>query len=114
MIREFELQEPQPDGQSLRKHLEVAAESTGSAPARLVEHGELPLGYGHLWEWLKQLSRTRTIGLVANAISYTEIAAWAALTGNRPTPFEVAILVDMDAALIAHQAQQKTKAQPHG
>lgn len=77
-----------------------------------MEHGELPLGYGHLWEWFQQLSRTRSVAFAVGAISYTEIAAWAQLTGNHPTPFEVTILTDMDAALLAHQAKLKAKAQP--
>jgi hypothetical protein len=104
------LLEPQPDGQTLRRHLEIAAESTGAVPQRLREHGTLPLGYEHLWQWFGQLSRTRSVGLSVGPISYTEVAAWSDLTGNRPTPFEVELLMDMDVLLMASQAQARTKA----
>lgn len=79
-----------------------------------MEHGDLPLGYGHLWGWFLQLSRTRNIAFTVGAISYTEIAHWAQLTGHRLTPFEVTILTDMDTAFIAHQAQLKAQTKSHG
>lgn len=56
----------------------------------------------YIWAWFFDLCIARSSnGWAANPISYTEIAAWAALTMADPTPWEVSVLRRMDSAYLA-------------
>lgn len=56
----------------------------------------------YLLEWFGELSAARGSGAAGpNPISFAELAAWAALTGNEPTAAEVHILRRIDAAFLA-------------
>lgn len=84
----------------MREQLVAVWEATGHRPPELVDN-HLPDAIAHVWGWFVELSRTRTSGAVAaNPISYTEIAAWSALTGRRPDPFEVECIAAIDALVL--------------
>jgi len=51
----------------------------------------------HVWRWFSQLANRRT-GLAR--LSYAELAAWSALTGVRPTPREIDLIVRLDDAFL--------------
>jgi len=86
------LAERQPDGTSLRDHLEALERRTGRRhPLR---DGPTPPAAGaHLWRWFLELRAAD-----AAPLTFSEIRAWAALTGRRPRPWEVAALRALDAA----------------
>ena len=60
---------------------------------------DVPPEVSHLWGWFWQLDQTRqSSGFGGLPITYGEISAWARLTGQQPRPWEVAGLIEMDAA----------------
>lgn len=90
---------------TVREHLEAQERMTGRTPKRLILP-ELPCQIEHLWSWFRELAAARTgNGYGPNPIAWTEIAAWAALTGARPTPWEVAALKALDAEYLADAAE---------
>jgi hypothetical protein len=107
--REFALDAPAGDGHTIRQHLLREAEQTGVVPADL--QGLIaPEGAEHVWLWFCQLEAVRTSnGYGPNPIAYGEIAAWAALTGNRPTRFEAACLRALDDVRLAEYTKQAEK-----
>lgn len=66
------------------------------AKQRLAERPAFPDCLQHAWNWFEELSAARQSGMTANPISYTEIAAWAALNRLTPTRFEVACIKVLD------------------
>jgi hypothetical protein len=68
----------------------------------------------HLWGWFVELSHARSSnGYSANPIGFAEIEAWARLTGQEPTPWEVSVLRRMDTAALEEMAK-KSAAQTNG
>ncbi len=66
-----------------------------------LEGPPVPQCLEYLLTWFSDLSAARSSnGFSANPISYTEMQAWAELTGIRPTPFEVECLRALDRALL--------------
>lgn len=61
----------------------------------------------HLWQWFIELSAQRGSGLAPNPISFMEIAAWAALTHRRPTPWEVGVICELDKTFLRVMAKQQ-------
>lgn len=58
----------------------------------------LPPAAAYLWSWLLDLVSGCAPGPNGRTpISYGEIADWARLTGNRPAPWETALLRELDA-----------------
>lgn len=56
-----------------------------------------PAGAEFLWEWFLDLSAGRASnGFGPSPLSWQDIAAWAALTGQAPTPWEVSVLRRLD------------------
>lgn len=91
----------QPDGHSLRAHLEAASRMLGRLPDELANAPELPAELGHVWRWFCDLHATRMHGQFgAYPIGYAEIGAWASLTGISLRPFEVAALRAVDEAFL--------------
>lgn len=67
----------------------------------------------HVWRWFLELCRTRGKSAIVMssmagsqvinepaAIAHTEIAAWAMLTGRRPSPWDVQQIGYMDSAYL--------------
>ena len=73
---------------------------TGTVPMELIEP-ELPAVVSHVWHWFLALSGVRgSTGFGPAPIGYRDIADWSRLTGNAPTPHEVGLLRDLDAAFL--------------
>jgi hypothetical protein len=67
----------------------------------------IPAALEHVWEWFSELHVARSgNGGGPNPISYSEIAAWAALTGRSPQPRDVDGIVALDGAFFAELAEQ--------
>jgi hypothetical protein len=47
--------------------------------------------------------------MVANPITFGEIAAWARLTGREPSPWEIGVLRQMDQAALEAMAKKLAK-----
>lgn len=92
-----------------REVLEQVERQTGITPPELEGVPELPEPASHLMAWFYDLSATRSVGMALNPISYTEIEAWARLTGNKPAPWEVSAIRQLDAAFLqsCHEDQRK-------
>jgi hypothetical protein len=63
--------------------------------------------YRYLIEWINELGYFLNGGMGAVVITYSEISAWAQLTQNTPTPFDVKTLRAMSHAFIAMQETAK-------
>jgi hypothetical protein len=68
---------------------------------------EIPAALEHLWQWFCELSGSRSgNGGGPNPIAYSDIAAWAALTGRLPAPRDVHAIVALDQAFFTELAEQ--------
>lgn len=67
----------------------------------------------YLYGWWRELDETRPAGhSMPCAITYSEIAAWASLTGRHPTADELAILRRIDRAYLLMYADEAKKREP--
>lgn len=84
---------------------------TGRRPKDL-DGPDCPAWGAHVWLWWCDLHRGRGIGGMGPApISWSDLAAWSALTGAEPTPVEVSLIMDIDGAWMeAVAADAKTAA----
>lgn len=72
----------------------------GRAEQSKLDGPAVPDGGTYLWNWFGALQRTRQMSQHGiQAITYAEIAAWAALTDVWPLPHEVDALIDLDVAV---------------
>ncbi|MEQ8347095.1 MAG: hypothetical protein RIB84_21210 [Sneathiellaceae bacterium] len=63
---------------------------------------DLPEEMGFLWAWFVELSGARGSGGLGPApLTYPDIAAWSALTGVQPRPWQVALLKRLDFLFLA-------------
>lgn len=91
----------------MRVHLERAAELTGRRPAEL-DGPDLPEAIAYVWGWYLELDAARSgNGWAPNPLGYGEIAAWAKLTGRRPTRFEVAVLRALDGVFFRQVSKDR-------
>lgn len=68
---------------------------------------DIPAALSHIWEWFCELSATRSgNGAGPNPISYSEVMAWALLTGRAPSPRDVRAIMELDAAFFRELAEQ--------
>ena len=101
----------QPDGTSLRKHLQRAARQGVVDP--LLEVDPLPDSLAQLWQVFLELNTFRTAGMGANPISILEIDAWCRLNQVQLTPWELACIKAVDSAVMSEWAKAKqTTEQP--
>ena len=105
---EFELNELQGDGQTLRSHLESVERQTGKRLAQL-NQPNLPEYMKHMWNWFQDLCGSRQVGMALNPLSYTEIAAWDNLNGHGITPRELQIIRALDNMFLVHHQAKKGK-----
>lgn len=89
------------------------ARQTGENPKELIEltADPCPELLEHVYAMFWEVSASRGgNGYGPNPISYCEMQAWAQLTGQTPTPFEVGIVKELDALFMAQHAKAaKTK-----
>jgi len=85
-------------------HLELIWKKTKVKPAEL--DLKVPDLLFHLWAWFCELDSKRTAGFASlNPISFSELKAWSDLTGQKPTPTEVKILMKMDAVMVENHGR---------
>ena len=89
----------QPDGATLRDHLQAAVAS-GAATDPLLLHTAPPEGAA-LWDAFVALNGARPVGMAPGPVPPSEIVAWQQLMGLRLTPWEVETLMAMDRAALA-------------
>jgi hypothetical protein len=66
--------------------------------------GDPPLELEHIWRWYCELGSARTSnGFGLNPLPYTEIQAYADLSGIRMTPWEVGLIKRLDMVTIKGQ-----------
>lgn len=67
----------------------------------------IPAAVQHIWDWFCELSASRSgNGMGANPIAWTEIEAWARLTGRLLAPRDVQAIAALDQAFFTEQAEQ--------
>lgn len=101
----MQLSARQPDGATLRQHLQAAAAASGRADPRLLH--QPPAAARALWDAFVELNAGRPVGMAAGAIALGEIEAWQRLHRVRLTPWEVSTLLAMDRATLAEGADQQ-------
>lgn len=89
----------QPDGATLREHLQAAAAS-GMRPDPLLLHRPPP-ACANVWDAFAMLHAARPVGMAPGAITPSEIVAWQQLVGVTLNPWEVETLMAMDRAAMA-------------
>jgi hypothetical protein len=62
-----------------------------------------------VWGWFWALHARRSSGFAPNPISYADIAAWAALMGARPSPWEVWLITRLDDAFLSRKPPDPEK-----
>ncbi|MBP2495381.1 hypothetical protein ABID82_002286 [Methylobacterium sp. PvP062] len=72
-----------------------------------------PAALEHVWNWFCAVAATRgNNGFGLLPISYGEIAAWAALSRAEPTPWEISLIREIDAAVLAILNAKKDDREP--
>lgn len=69
---------------------------------------QCPAGCEAVWRAFVQIGRSRPAGFGVSAISLQEIESWQRLYGVQMTPWELDLLLDIDATFVQH-ATQKAK-----
>ncbi|MDX3973300.1 hypothetical protein [Shinella sp.] len=54
----------------------------------------------HIWSWFIELDKARQVGMQANPIAFSDIQAFAALSGVAMLPWEVRALRSLDHAIL--------------
>lgn len=71
---------------------------------------QLPLELGYLWGWYCELANARTSnGFGANPITWVDMCAWAAMTGNKPEPWEIRAIMRLDGAFLKAMNTEEKK-----
>jgi hypothetical protein len=97
---EAECSKPGPDGVPQRDTWEAAAARGNVQAQRKLDSAELPDCLAYLWGWFLELYGRSGAGMAGLLpLSYTEVDAWARLTGNDPNPLEVEALMLLDAVM---------------
>ena len=88
----------QPDGSTLREHLQVAASARAKPDPRL--HASAPPEMSALWVAFVALDAARPVGMGKSAIPPSELIAWQQLHNVELTPWEAETLMAMDRAVL--------------
>jgi hypothetical protein len=106
----MELSARQPDGATLRDHLQRMAANTGRVDDRLLI-GELPREAAAVWDTYASLSAARRSSMGPHALTLTDIEAWCRLFHVELTPWELDTVLRLDAASLQAAARLKPKEQ---
>jgi hypothetical protein len=75
---------------------------TGTRPPEL-DGPSLPECLAHVWVWFCELASARQgNGFSALPLSWSDLASWVHLTGEKPSPDEVRLLRRLDQLQLAH------------
>ncbi len=91
----------------MRAHLQALARNAGRVDERLWL--ACPRGCQAIWSVFVHLGRTRPRGFGVGGISLIEIEAWQRLTGVRLTPWELDVLTEIDARVLAQAGKKDRK-----
>ena len=86
--------------------MESVERQTGQRPAAL-NGPAIPEAGAYLWVWFLELHCSRGGGFGPSALTYSEILAWAALTGSDPVPWEIQIIKALDGAWLTSREKDK-------
>jgi hypothetical protein len=90
LAHQLMLSEKQEDGKTYRDHLEALSKRRGITHPDLIGP-DLPDAFKYIWNWFCELSSSSD-----GSLTYREIEAWSRLTGARPTPAEVKLIMAME------------------
>lgn len=102
----------QSDGYTLRWHLNVIYEQTGTMPADLAVP-PVPVELEHVWEYFQSMNAKRTYsvagpgGVMPNPLSDEQIMAWERRHRIRLDPFESECIDALDVAFLNSHASKK-------
>lgn len=103
------LAQVQPDGATLRDHLEAARRMRGAPPGMLVELTAVPCPapLRYLWQAFLELSDARgSAGFGPAPLSWQEIEAWSRLKRRPLSAWQVDVFKRLDRLFLTHQAKQ--------
>lgn len=104
---QFSLDRRDENGVTEREHLQALSERRGQTHPDLIGPPLPPAG-AYLWRYFIELDAARGgTGFGPSPIGYQDILAWARLTGRRPLPWEVGVLMALDRACLAALAKGK-------
>jgi hypothetical protein len=104
---------PDKSGSSRRAHLRQVEKTSGKTPEELLENPELPEPVKHVWEWWYELHNARSAGGMGQSpITYLDIQAWAKMSRQEPTPWEVQALREMDKVYMSWSREKGKKESP--
>lgn len=70
----------------------------------------IPAAFQHIWDWFCELSAARSgNGAGPNPIAWTEIEAWARLTGRLISPRDVQAIAALDQAYFTELSEQERR-----
>lgn len=105
----MQLMHREPDGATLREHLQAGAKMTGHADPRLLR--TVPRECAALWAAFGELSGSRPLGMGAvGHIPMSEVEAWQRLHGVRLSSWEVDTLTAIDRAAVSVMAANAKRA----
>jgi len=66
-----------------------------------------PVPLAYVWSWFSQLHGARGAGFGPCPLTWLDLDAWSRFTGNVPTPWEVELLMALDAEYLNSLADKK-------
>lgn len=64
-----------------------------------------------LLQWFSELNSRRTIGFERNPLTWSDMQAWAMVTGRRPTPWQWQVLWSLDDVVMGRWEDREVKKQ---
>lgn len=90
-------------------HLENVRDQTGITPEALANAKPLPYLVSHLWGWFVSLCNDRqSNGMGISRITSSDIRNWCWRTGNKPSYWEMDVLMRLDSKWIDSQPKPKS------
>lgn len=87
---QFELSQPQDDGQPLIAHLQAAQERTGKPHSIIANGPPLPPGCGQLWRDFLELHGSRgSSGFGVRRVTFADLHAWQQVNQTQLSAWEI-------------------------
>ena len=104
----FNLDRRQPDGSTLRDHAQSIYRQTKRWPEDIPQEPVFPDALLYLWEWFVAISNGRgSSGFGANAITWSDLAAWSQLMRIELDRWEVTMLRRLDIVFLSSLAEKE-------
>ena len=89
----------------------MAFQFSGIRPQELEDETPLPALAAYLWAWFCELHSARgSNGFGPSSLSWRDLLDWAAVTGNKPHPWEVRAIRAIDRAFLVQAGKDSKKA----